>query len=91
MIALNPCPSRVRASESSVVSLVLELDTPRCICWPAYTDNRSVPRLSICCCTAFCAPVPRATMVITAATPITMPNAVRKERSLFARMAASAT
>src|SRR3990170_4764615 len=39
----------------------------------------------------FWAPLPRATMVITAATPITMPSAVSTERSLFARMACRAT
>src|SRR3970282_263622 len=39
----------------------------------------------------FWAQLPSATMVITAATPITMPSAVSTERSLFARMACSAT
>ena len=41
--------------------------------------------------TALCAPVPSATIAITAATPITMPSIVSSERSLLARSAPSAT
>src|SRR5437879_4297165 len=53
--------------------------------------RRLVPRDWIWSATAFWAPVPSATMVITAATPITMPSIVRAERSLLARIAPSAT
>src|SRR5437660_3696598 len=53
--------------------------------------SRLVPKDWIWSATAFWAPVPSATMVITAATPITMPSIVRAERSLLARMAPSAT
>src|SRR6266851_3577768 len=41
--------------------------------------------------TAFCAPLPSATIVITAPTPIMMPSMVRNDRSLLARIAWSAT
>src|SRR5687768_16297529 len=41
--------------------------------------------------TAFCAPRPRATTAMSADTPMTMPSIVRKERSLLARSAPSAT
>src|SRR2546423_6370758 len=42
-------------------------------------------------CTAFCAPLPSATIVITAPTPMMMPSIVRNDRSLLARIAWSAT
>src|SRR2546428_13531415 len=42
-------------------------------------------------CTDFCAPEPRATIVITAPTPMMIPSIVRSERSLLARSASSAT
>src|SRR2546428_281165 len=42
-------------------------------------------------CTAFCAPLPSATIVMTAPTPMMMPSIVRNDRSLFARIAWSAT
>src|SRR5258705_1468806 len=42
-------------------------------------------------CTAFWAPLPSATIVITAPTPVMMPSIVRNERSLLARIAWSAT
>src|SRR5258705_7147536 len=38
-----------------------------------------------------CAPRPSATIAMTAPTPITIPSMVKKERSLFARSASSAT
>src|SRR3989454_2387461 len=41
--------------------------------------------------TAFCAPLPSATIVMTAPTPMMMPNIVRNDRSLLARIACSAT
>src|SRR5258708_9350088 len=42
-------------------------------------------------CTAFCAPLPSATIVMTAPTPMMMPSIVRNDRSLLARIAWSAT
>ena len=36
--------------------------------------------------TAFCAPLPSATIVITAPTPMMMPSIVSTDRSLLARM-----
>src|SRR5882762_5530053 len=41
--------------------------------------------------TAFCAPLPSATIVMTAPTPMMMPSIVRNDRSLLARIAWSAT
>src|SRR6266566_4203512 len=41
--------------------------------------------------TAFCAPLPSATIVMTAPTPMMMPSIVRNDRSLLARIACSAT
>ena len=40
------------------------------------------PRLEICSATAAVAPLPRVTIVTTAATPMTMPSMVRNERSM---------
>src|SRR2546429_350203 len=54
-------------------------------------DSRVGPRAAMRACTAFCAPLPSATIVITAPTPMMMPSIVRNERSLFARIACSAT
>src|SRR5437667_4755160 len=54
-------------------------------------DNSVGPRAAIRACTAFCAPVPSATIVMTAPTPVMIPSIVRNDRSLFARIACSAT
>src|SRR6058998_3682146 len=54
-------------------------------------DNSVGPRAAIRACTAFCAPVPSATIVMTAPTPMMMPSIVRNDRSLLARIACSAT
>src|SRR5947208_9645457 len=54
-------------------------------------DNSVGPRAAIRACTAFCAPVPSATIVMTAPTPMMIPSIVRNDRSLFARIACSAT
>src|SRR6267378_4898452 len=42
-------------------------------------------------CTAFWAPVPKATIVMTAPTPMMIPSIVRNDRSLLARIACNAT
>src|SRR5688572_22302218 len=49
------------------------------------------PRVASRASTVRCAPSPRATMVITAAMPITTPSVVRSERSLLARTESRAT
>ncbi len=54
--------------------------------WPGRTISRLLPRLAIWSCTAWVAPLPSVTMVITAPTPITMPSMVRKERSKLRRI-----
>ena len=48
------------------------------------------PRLWICSATRACAPVPTATMVITAPTPMTMPSMVSALRSRLTRSARTA-
>src|SRR5688572_9608027 len=50
------------------------------------TMIRFVPRLLMDDCTAVCAPLPIATMMMTAPTPITMPSIVSIVRILFLRM-----
>ena len=59
--------------------------------WPGRTCSRLLPRLLIWSRTAWVAPLPTVTMVITAATPMTMPSTVRKERSRLRRMARRAS
>ena len=54
--------------------------------WPAKTVKTFAPSAAIRSSTAFCAPLPSATMVITAPTPMMMPSMVSIERSLLARM-----
>src|SRR5690349_1319632 len=58
---------------------------------PAKTVNTFAPRAAMRSCTAFWAPEPRATMVITAPTPMMMPSMVSSDRSLLARIARKAT
>src|SRR5438094_7548110 len=53
--------------------------------------SRSGPIAAMRSWTAFWAPDPSASMVITAPTPMMMPSAVSSDRSLFARIACSAT
>src|SRR3989442_13326659 len=53
--------------------------------------RRSEPSAWMRSCTDFCAPLPSATMVIMAPTPMMMPSMVRKERRAWARIACSAT
>src|SRR3972149_2892075 len=50
---------------------------------PAVIYIKFLPMLSIELLIEFCAPWPIASMAITAATPITIPNTVNAERSLF--------
>src|SRR5215831_4266825 len=53
--------------------------------------SRFVPRLAMSAVTLAVAPAPIVVMVITAATPITMPSTVSDERNTFLRMASSAS
>src|SRR5258706_9564521 len=54
-------------------------------------DSSVGPSAGSRACTVFCAPLPSATMVMTAPTPMMMPSIVRNDRSLLARIAWSAT
>src|SRR5215207_3269768 len=59
--------------------------------WPAKTVNTLAPSAAIRSSTAFCAPEPSATMVITAPTPMMMPSMVSIDRSAFDRIDEMAT
>ena len=63
---------------------------PRPKPWPGRICRMFAPRLEICSATAAVAPLPSVTMVTTAATPITMPSTVRKERSMCRRISRTA-
>jgi hypothetical protein len=67
------------------------LATPAWNDWPGTTESRLVPSEAICFCTVCCAPLPSATMAITAATPMMIPNVVSAARSWVPRKASSAT
>ena len=53
---------------------------------PAYTLKTFEPSAAMRSSTAFCAPLPSATMVMTAPTPMMMPSMVSMDRSALARM-----
>jgi hypothetical protein len=82
-----------RAAASSIVSFIdwSKLTPPMPRCCPGITVSSVVPSELIRSFTADCAPVPSATTAMTAATPITMPSMVSRERSLLARSAPRAT
>src|SRR5574338_1280496 len=65
--------------------------TPPKRAWPAYTVKTFAPSAAIRSWTAFWAPLPSATMVITAPTPMMIPSMVSSDRSLLARIARKAT
>ena len=64
--------------------------TPPCVKLPDITWMVLVPIVWICASIEDCAPVPSATMVITAATPMIMPSMVSAVRSLLRPSAFSA-
>src|SRR4051794_22348875 len=64
---------------------------PPWLACPAKTVNTLAPRAAIRSCTAFWAPLPSATMVITAPTPMMMPSMVSTDRSMLALIDCSAT
>ena len=59
--------------------------------WPAKTVNTLAPRAAIRSSTAFCAPVPSATIVITAPTPMMIPSMVSTDRNALERIDEKAT
>src|SRR5262245_40250785 len=65
--------------------------TPPKRAWPAKTVKTFAPSAAIRSCTAFWAPLPSATMVITAPTPMMIPSMVSSDRSLLALIARKAT
>ena len=54
--------------------------------WPGRMTSRLFPILEMFCFTVSVAPRPRVTMVMTAATPMTIPITVRNERVRFRRI-----
>jgi hypothetical protein len=67
---------------------VVELPPGPRIC-PGMTINWLLPRLDICSVTLAVAPPPRVTILITAATPMTIPRTVRNERMTLRRISRS--
>ena len=59
--------------------------------WPRNTCSRFVPSFWMSACTCAVAPSPIVTIVITAATPMTMPRIVSDERSTLRRISRSAS
>ena len=64
--------------------------TPACDTPPGSTSMMLEPSPFICSCTRCVAPLPTATMVMTAPTPMMMPSMVSSERSLLASKARKA-
>jgi len=86
--------SRFRRSTSSRVSCTPEsgpMRTPRDCMEPGKMVSRLVPMLAIWSWMRFSAPLPMATMTMTAATPIMMPSMVSRVRILFLTIDLKAT
>src|SRR3954469_7817672 len=64
---------------------------PPWLACPANTENTFAPSAAIRSSTAFWAPLPSATIVITAPTPMMIPSIVSMERSMLARIDCKAT
>lgn len=80
-----------QASSSVMVSWLPEpMRTPPETAEPESTMIMLEPRLWICSATRACAPLPTATMVITAPTPMTIPSIVSALRSRLTRRARAA-
>src|SRR5262252_2920026 len=81
----TPCTLRMAFASSgvSVLALPWPCRTPPCVKLPALTMIMFVPADWIWLSIEVCAPVPRATMVITAATPMIIPSMVSAVRILF--------
>src|SRR6186997_1882496 len=89
----TPGTSRMASASSGVSELALPwpMRTPPCWKLPALTMIMLVPADWICVSIDDCAPVPSATIVITADTPMIMPSMVRAVRILLRPSALSAT
>ena len=82
--------SSIAFTSSIVIFLAMFVWTPPCEMRCASICSTVVPRRAMRSLTDACAPSPSAIIVITAATPITMPSIVSSERSTLARSASSA-
>ncbi len=71
----------------SVDCVPAPIRTPPAVVAPGRTIRRLLPMLAICSAICLLAPVPIATMAITAPTPMMMPSMVSAERILFTRRA----
>src|SRR5215472_9393446 len=86
--------SRAMASTSARTRVCVfpqPMDMPPRFIEPALTKSIFDPIAAICCCTCSRAPWPKATMAITAPTPIMIPSMVRPERSLLRASARNAS
>src|SRR5262249_21362568 len=89
----TPCTPWIAVASSgvSVLALPWPMRTPPCMKLPALTMIMLVPADWICASIEVCAPVPSATIVMTAATPMIMPSIVSAVRILFRFSAFTAT
>ena len=92
-MAAMPVTCRAIAAASSGVSVVrapCPVRTPATLADPGMTMMRLVPAVRMRASMAARAPLPRAIITITAATPMMMPSAVSAVRITFRRSASSA-
>ena len=80
-----------RASASTALNGGAVEDCPGPSRCPGLIRSRLLPRLAIWSVTCTAAPPPMVTMMITAATPMTMPSMVRDDRSTFRRISRMAS
>ena len=86
-----PAESRPFASEMFSTARSVPEATPPTRMSAGKTESSVVPSAEMRAFTDCCAPRPSATTAMTAPTPMTTPSIVRKDRSLLARSAPSAT
>src|SRR4030042_6051141 len=90
-IAAMEAISREMASTSASLKGTVFEDWPGPTLLPGVTISRLLPMLAICCLTWSVAPPPMVTIVMTAATPITIPRIVRNDRRTFRLIARRAS
>src|SRR5260370_14024718 len=92
LAALTPLMLLIAVASAAVRVLVepAPAATPPCELLPGMTVRTLVPSPDNCEATTALAPSPRATIAITGATPMMMPNVVRRLRPLLERSAPNA-
>ena len=71
------------SSSTKVCAVPVPPRTPAVVTEPAHKIIKLEPRPAICSLTFACAPLPTATITITAPTPMMMPSIVKPERNLL--------